>query len=319
MSFSNVLAGTTISLVSSVAAAQISDQVQWESQAVNGQLELGDLVQTTGSFQSNASIHINKLLWLDVAPNTTVHLGGEITSFPNKTPGLSKQGQGALLLSGSNTYRGDTELHQGSLWLGSDQALGSAMSVLDTYMGTRLVYLPGVTISNTLQVLGQHSFEGPPPTGPYADSLQWQVDQGVANHHGTMLFDSKAKVVKQGSGILRLTGNSSQPVGSFQVNQGGLAVDGIFLGSVQVHGGAWLQGQGLLGAASVDPGGVLVNGLGASALRIDRDLTLQPGATYRVDVSVAGAGRPIHVQGQAALAQGLVQARGGEYIEQRLA
>ncbi len=308
MSFTNVLAGTAISVISSVAMGQvISSQAQWEGKAVNGQLALGGLVQTAGSFQSDVATQINSLLRLDVASDTAVHLGGEIASFPNRTPGMFKLGQGALLLSGTNTYRGDTELIQGSLWLGANQALGDPASRLDAYLGTRLVYMPGVTIGNTLQVQDQPSPLAPSPTGPYADSLQWQVDQGVATHQGTMLLGA-TNVVKQGSGMLRLTGNSPETLGHFHVNQGGLAVDGVFLGTAQVYAGAWLQGQGLLGAADIGRGGVLVNATGPSALRIHRNLTFHPGSTFVVDVSASGTGQPIHVQGQAALA-GLLQAR----------
>ncbi|NYT64558.1 autotransporter domain-containing protein [Alcaligenaceae bacterium] len=307
MSFSKVLLGAAMGMVSSVAVGQqsVSSQAQWEAQAVGGQLVLGGQVQTTGSFQSDLPAFIHTLLQLNVAPDTAVHLGGDIANTATSIQGILKLGQGDLLLSGSNTYLGGTELRQGSLWLGSNQALGATTASFDAYLGTRLVYMPGVTIGNTLQLIHQHYPFGSQPAGPYANSLQWQVDQGVATHQGSMVLDGVTNIVKQGSGILRLTGNTPESYARFQVNQGGLAVDGILLGSAQVHMGAWLQGQGFLGDATIGTGGVLFKSVGAPALRIQRNLTFHPGAVFVVDVSAAGAGEPIHVQGQASLAGAL--------------
>ncbi|MDR2513190.1 MAG: autotransporter-associated beta strand repeat-containing protein [Puniceicoccales bacterium] len=61
---------------------------------------------------------------------------------------LQKTGPGTLILSGSNTYTGGTDLTVGSLVAGSDQALGTG-TFLHSSLGT-LGFADGVSIPNTI-------------------------------------------------------------------------------------------------------------------------------------------------------------------------
>src|SRR3546814_10332458 len=75
----------------------------------------------------------------------------------------------------------------------------------------------------------------------HADSVQWIVDNGEAVQAGAL--SGSASIVKQGSGVLRFTGTAMAYTGLFTVNQGTLAVDGLFWGPVQINDGARLQGD----------------------------------------------------------------------------
>lgn len=307
MSIIKLFVGSALGLASAAAMSQtVGSQAQWEQDPATDHLVLGGPIQTTASFRSDKPISIDTTLMLETQAGTTLHLGGPIGNVFGMRKGINKTGEGGLVLSGVNTYDGVTQLRQGTLSLQSNNALGTIGSSLHAYLGTQLVYQPGIVMPNNLQIVNAVHDPGQPPVGPYADSLQWWVNSGVSTQHGYMQLGTN-RIVKQGQGVLRLAGNAFDPGSKLDVRHGGLLVDGSFLGAVHVFNDGWLQGQGRLGQAHIGTGGALVSSMESPGLVIERDLVFDPGSVFQVHVGTAGAGGPIHVQGVASLA-GWVQA-----------
>ncbi len=139
---------------------------------------------------------------------------------------LAKNGNANLTLSGNNSYSGGTVLNAGSLTLGHNAALGTgALTILGN---TRLDTTANLQLNNAIVVGQQLTL-----TGSHDLTLG-----GVLSGTGDL--------VKNGSGQLRLTGNSSY-TGTTLVYAGGLTVDGSFASAnVLVGSGASLGGSGHL-------------------------------------------------------------------------
>src|SRR5690554_120335 len=72
---------------------------------------------------------------------TTLHLAGTISNADTTGLGLAKYGLGTLVLSGNNTYGGNTLLYEGTLQVAGNSALGN--HTLDIFQGTSLSYAAG--------------------------------------------------------------------------------------------------------------------------------------------------------------------------------
>lgn len=305
MSLTNALIACVFFLLATSTRAQpIDSQAQWEQDPATDHVVLGGPVHTTASFSSDKPILIDQTLMLETQTNTVLHLGGTIGNVAGMSKGIHKTGAGTLVLAGTNDYDNVTSLRAGTLWLQSDLALGTIGSFLEVFSGTTLIYQPGVVIPNNI-VLHDYVYDTSlPPASPNPHSVQWQVNGGVATQRGYMVL-GPTWVLKQGDGVLRLAGNAFDSDGRIAIQQGGLAVDGEFMGTVHAENGAWLQGQGMLGSARIRPGGRLLSVAGAMGLRISRDLVFEPGAIFVVDAKAAGANHPVQVQGLAILSGGV--------------
>src|SRR3546814_8632823 len=89
--------------------------------------------------------------------------------------------------------------------------------------------------------------------------------------------------------------------GWFTVNQGTLAVDGLFWGPVQINDGARLQGEGQVGATTVMAGGSLASGNNPGGLKVHGDLVFRPGSRFDARVAPSGVGGSVGVTGRALL------------------
>src|SRR3546814_7887362 len=87
--------------------------------------------------------------------------------------------------------------------------------------------------------------------------------------------------------------------GLFTVNQGTLAVDGLFWGPVQINDGARLQGEGQVGATTVMAGGSLASGNNPGGLKVHGDLVFRPGSRFDARVAPSGVGGSVGVTGRA--------------------
>ena len=271
----------------------------------------GDTLHTGGSFSSNREVWIGEQALFNTHGDTTLHLTGVIKNDRGSPEGLVKLGAGALVLSGLNTYTGNTLLLQGSLQVGGDSALGNPLKTLTANTGTQLVYAPGVTLRNGLQfqavdlaaVVPAGSYT--PVTPPaYADSVQLSVNSGEATHAGLLI--GSVPLVKQGAGRLRLSADIMGYSGLATVNEGALAVDRQFSGSVQVNRGARLEGTGQVGPTTVLGGGTLAPGNSIGSLSIQGDLVLKDEARLEVEISALGKADFIQVSGKALLAGDVV-------------
>ncbi len=166
----------------------------------------GDTLYTAGTFESRRDFLIgNRLAGIHVQGDTTLHLSGVISNQDAANAGLEKFGAGTLSLSGLNLYRGNTTLHDGTLRIGGEQALGRSVNLLVAHQGTVLDYAPGATLLNQMHLRGDNSVDespdGPTPepaSWALADSVQWRVNEGEATQSGTV--SGSVPVVKQGRG-----------------------------------------------------------------------------------------------------------------------
>lgn len=142
---------------------------------------------------------------------------------------LTKNGQGTLILTGENTYGGDTTITDGTLQLGNGGTRGSILGdVTDN----------GILAFNRSDVV---TFDG--------------------------TISGTGGVQQIGSGKTILTADSSALTGTSQVQNGILSVNGILSGSMEVRGGR-LQGTGQVGNTTNFTGGVIAPGNSIGTLTI---------------------------------------------------
>jgi outer membrane autotransporter protein len=307
-------------LLATVSAAQtpwIYNEAQWGPPNVPFTFS-GSTMYTAGSFASDRPLVLDTPGHIHTLGNTTLHLSGAISSHGATIWGLQKSGLGTLVLSGHNTYRGNTTLREGVLHVVGSQPLGEPYRMLEVYEGAVLSYAPGASVSNSLQLWGNGGPNLDPPLLPAepvsadpAHAVVLRVDEGEARQAG-MLF-SEVPLIKQGAGTLRFAGIATLP--SFAtVDQGGFAVDGTFSGSVLVNATGRLEGSGKVRSATVQAGGMLSPGGGAAGqwgtFTVGDRLEFKPGAVFQVDVTPTGLSDYVKVGGKALL-DGAVDVRAG--------
>ncbi|WP_127957337.1 autotransporter domain-containing protein [Serratia microhaemolytica] len=117
-----------------------------------------------------------------------------------------------------------------------------------------------------------------------------------ASQGGFSAYDSwgndisgSGEFIKQGSGVLELTGNNSFS-GSTTVEAGALLVNGYHGNSnVSVQNGATLGGSGTVGALTVQNGGTVMPGIPGAALQVKGTLSFADGARYQVAIGADGS------------------------------
>lgn len=245
--------------------------------------------------------------YFDVKQGVQGHIAGNIDAQTGSRNGLYKLGGGTLRLSGQTSYLGSTQLLQGGLHLDGPRVF-SGNSSIGAIVGTSLEYSPGITVGRPVtlseqridEVLLSPGLYGPvTPLPGMEDVVGWRVQAGRAEHSG--LLQGSAPFVKQGSGLLDITGDAMAYTGQARVAEGALAINEIFSGSVVVQSGARLQGAGYLAAAHIESGGTLAPGNSIGALTVTRDLRFDPGSRFEVEATPAGESDYVWVSGKALL------------------
>jgi autotransporter-associated beta strand protein len=196
--------------------------------------------------------------------------------------GLTKTGDGTLILGGNNTYSGDTTVSAGTLVAGDDHAFGSGTVDAD---GGTVGYLDGVNLDNTVALDG--------------DSNKLNVDDADAVAEQSGALTGTGGFTKTGDGTLILGGDNSYS-GNTDVADGTLVVNGSADDShFTVDNGASLSGDGSIGwldsHGNLSPGGD--DGIGT--MHVTNDLTLENDSTYTVTVGPDGSADQIVVGGTA--------------------
>ncbi len=203
----------------------------------------------------------------------TLTLAGQIFN----TGSLVKAGAGTLVLSGNNIYGGTTTINAGTVTAGSDTAFST--SVVTMANGTVLSNALGEDSQRTLAnnfVLGNVSIDS-------AGNL-FQLG-GVLNGAGT--------VAKIGTGTLRVTGDSSNPVtgftGTFDVQNGILDLNGRIAGNITVQTGGSLVGSGAAnGTVTLNDTSVIAPGNSPGTLTFG-SLVLANGTNLNFELAGVGA------------------------------
>ncbi|MGO4736616.1 autotransporter domain-containing protein [Bosea sp. 2KB_26] len=200
---------------------------------------------------------------------------------------LTKDGAGALTLTGTNTYTGGTRVNGGTLVIAAPAALGSGPV---TFGGGVLRFDYAGSLDRPITV----------------DSGGFTVDTNGNAETMSAPLTGSGPFTKVGSGSLNLTGNS--PVtGPTSVQAGRLAVNGSLANSsVTVQDGATLGGNGTIGGLIVQNGGFAAPGNSIGTLTVAGNVAFGAGSIYQVEVNAAGSSDRIVASGLATLSGGTV-------------
>jgi autotransporter-associated beta strand protein len=273
-----------------------------------GPLIVAGNASLSSSLATTLSNAVNLSATLTLPSTQAVGLTGTISGTGN----LVKNGGENLTLSGANTYTGGTNLNAGTLILGNNAALG--VGVLTVGGAASMATSGGaLTIANNVSLNNQ---------------LTVQVIDDLAI---TGNLSGGARLVKQGAGVLTLTGNSSY-TGSTAVSAGELrvgantalgtgqliAADGVRLSSstaTNLSNVAQLNGTlNIVGDQNLAMSGTLVGTSGSIVKTGQGILTLTGdntfGSTAPSSIGVILNGGTLAVGSTAALGDGSLQVRG---------
>lgn len=185
--------------------------------------------------------------------------------------GISKSGDGALYLTGNNTYQGPTHISHGSLWIGADSNLGTAPIAGYDLIGTAT---QGAVVINGGAKLGLYnnfalsSNRSILLASGTAGNVASQIEVSASN---TVSFGGKignyvgeiGSLRKTGAGTLVLSGDNEY-TGETIVTEGTLVVNGSIASSslTTVQNGASLEGNGEVGALVANNGSRVAPGNG---------------------------------------------------------
>jgi outer membrane autotransporter protein len=272
--------------------------------------------------------------------NIVARIGADLTG----AGGLLKTDLGRLVLTGNNSYQGDTFVQNGTLE-------GNTGSIRNNIVNN------GIVVFNQAQdgsFAGQIGGEGGIMIKDGAgtlrlsgrSTLEWSVWNGVLSSTtdafrgnldirggGTMRFeqnasgiyagdirssgngDGRLQIAAGGGNAVTFTGDSSGFTGITTVESGALTVNGQLGGTLAVTANGRLQGAGTVGDAIV--AGTAAPGNSIGTLNVG-SITFNPGSTYEVEIDAAGASDRIVATGTATINGGAVKvlAGAGNYAPQ---
>lgn len=253
---------------------------------------------------------------------------------------LDKVDVGTLVLAGTNTYTGGTQVSGGTLQLGDGGTVGSLVgdvtdnatlafnhSGANTFAGTISgsgtvmqigsgtttlaavnTYTGGTTVS-TGTLSGSATSFG---SGTITDNAALIINQPTGATMANAI-NGTGTLAKTGTGVLNYTGTGTL-FGATTVAQGTLVVNGALANSgVTVSSGATLAGAGTVGATTVQSGGTVAPGSNGAngpigTLSVNGNYVQAAGSAYqvKVDSSTLSTADRINVAGTASVATGSV-------------
>ncbi len=269
-------------------------------------LEAGAVLSYTGNETTDA-IDQSVAAAITLEGDASIQAGGGVGSsggsvFEIAGPisgayGFAKTSTNTLLLSGENTYSGNTTVSAGTLRLGATNCIpGSVELDLDDVPVTGNVIVTGTLDLNAFSVALNglsgagtvDTLAGGTPTLTIGKSDRASTFSGIIKNSSGSLT-----LIKVGTNTLTLTGANTYSGGTL-VSGGTLWVNnltgtGTGTGGVAVGNGAALGGNGTLGGAvSIDFGGTLAPGTSVGKLTINSNLVMH--GTALMEIARNGSG-----------------------------
>lgn len=248
---------------------------------------------------------------------------------------LIKDDLGTLVLSGNNSYSGDTIVRAGTL-------VGNAQSIRNNIGNNGhvifnedydAIFEGSMYGRGTMEKLGSGAL-----TLAGRSDLDWVIDQGglvsrtdlfggnvfvsggafmrfqqdgSGTYRGTISGSGILRVDVGDGDLLRLTGDNSSFYGTTSVDAGGLWVDGKLGGHITLTDNTILMGDGTVGSTVVNSGAIVAPGSSLGTLSVDGNIHFYGGSTYLIDVNNEGQSDLINVSGTATMDGGAVRVIAG--------
>ena len=198
---------------------------------------------------------------------------------------LVKRDTGTLVLSGTNTHAGGTEVREGVIEITSDDNLGAASAAF-VFNGGTLRTAGALTLARDV----------------FIDMLG-----GFLNDAGNDLtlsgsLSGNGELTKSGAGAWTLSGDSSGFMGQFQLAEGSLQLDGQLGGLLVAQAGTTLSGVGTAG--TLDIFGTLATGNSIGTMTTTGDVTFRLGSDFQVELAADGTNDFLNVGGTATIEGG---------------
>ena len=185
------------------------------------------------------------------------------------TGGLTKQGSGVLILSGTNSYSGETSIEAGALVIDAARAMSAASDYIIA-TGAQLQISDGLGAVTAASIAGAGAIQiGNGSTLKAGGSNASTTFSGSISGNGG--FE------KTGTGTLTLTGTNTY-TGATKVSSGKLVVNGSITSTVTLDGGT-LGGSGTVGGVSVASGATVAPGNSIGTLTVSGNVSFASGST----------------------------------------
>ena len=184
----------------------------------------------------------------------------------NNTVSVNKTGTGRWILSGNNTYTGDTTISAGTLQIGHANALGTTGNI--TFGGGLLQYGSGITADLSSRIKNS------------ASAMAIDTNGQSVTYASVLDSSNSGGLTKNGSGTLMLSGNNTY-TGATTINAGVLEVDTTgLLGGGSYSGNVANNGTLVIGSSSSQTLSGIISGTGALTKNGSGTLTLSGNNTY---------------------------------------
>lgn len=238
-------------IISSGAALRLNDSVGitvGENITLNGDGPggAGSVQSVFGTNILSGTMTLGSSSTISVTADSLELTGRIIESVSNS--GLTKQGTGTLILTGSASYTGPTLIASGTLQLGASQRIPDTSALT---ISTGAIF----DLNNFDETVGSLSGSGSTILG--SATLTTGSDNTSTIFSGSI--SGSGGFVKIGTGTLTLSGNSTYS-GTTSLAGGKVIVSGSISGNVIVHNGATLAGSGAVGNLSVQAQGIVAPG-----------------------------------------------------------
>jgi autotransporter-associated beta strand protein len=210
---------------------------------------------------------------------------------------LIKGGSGTLILSGTNTFSGNTVLQDGRLQLMNRVALQSSTLVMTNaaslgFSTTRTNGLGGLSGTTSFGLTNSSGL-----------SLALYVGGNGANTEYSGVLSGSGGLIKEGAGTLNLSGNNSY-TGTTTVSGGTLRVNGVYGGGAlfSVASNATLAGTGSLAHVTLSDGARLAPGNSVGTLTVS-NLAFSGASLFDFELGATNASDLVRALGTLTLAQ----------------